>query len=335
MSRSIASARPPALRVLASLALAGSLAVAASADTVRLSTGEVLEVELVELREDGLIVRHPVLGVLRFTGDQATLISSDEPDVEVQGTPEDAAGEGDQTVGEAVQEAEAAVAEALPAARPSLWKHKFVLAASLTSGNTENAAVNAQWKSVRDTERMVTTLDLGYFYSEDDSVRSENRFQAVLNNDWLIPNSKWLVFGRVQYDHDSFQSWDDRVQIQGGVGYKLVEKDDYFLTLRAGLGAIREWGSMNDDWRPEALFGWNGAWQITDKQELTFDSTIFPDLDDTGEFRATSNAEWSALMDEATNLSLVAGLEWEYQSVIDPGQDRNDLRTYLGVQFEF
>ena len=35
------------------------------------------------------------------------------------------------------------------------------------------------------------------------------------------------------------------------------------------------------------------------------------------------------------NMNLTAGLAHEYQSQVDPGRKRNDLRVYAGISMEF
>jgi hypothetical protein len=39
-------------------------------------------------------------------------------------------------------------------------------------------------------------------------------------------------------------------------------------------------------------------------------------------------------MDEEMNLSLTAGVRHEHQSQVDPGDDKNDLRIYAGLQID-
>ena len=114
-------------------------------------------------------------------------------------------------------------------------------------------------------------------------------------------------------------------------------REDYQVTLRAGIG-LRFASSTpaNEDIRPEGLeFGFDMDWQISERQKLHVDTTIFPDLDDTGEFRTLSNVAWSMLIDEERNISLNAGLANEYQSQVAAGREHNDLRIFAGLQIDF
>ena len=48
-----------------------------------------------------------------------------------------------------------------------------------------------------------------------------------------------------------------------------------------------------------------------------------------------TNGQWSLLLDEKNRLSLNLSLQHEYQSIVDPGNDRNDFRVVAGLQFDF
>ena len=192
-----------------------------------------------------------------------------------------------------------------------------------------------QLRGVRDTVDTTTTLEASYFYAESNNERSENRATFYANNDWKMPDSKWFYFGRGQFDYDSYQDWDTRLGLYGGAGYHLYQEEDFTMNLRGGLGAIREWGSDNDDVELEVLLGTDGVWTITESQSLEFSSTIYPNLSDTGEFRLVNSLGWSVLVDEETNMSLAAGLLHEYQSDVDEPTKDHDLRFFAGLQSAF
>jgi putative salt-induced outer membrane protein YdiY len=222
-----------------------------------------------------------------------------------------------------------------PPEPPKLWKFTFLLGGALTDGNTENASITSTFTALREDERNRTLFDAGYFFARSNDETSENRFTAGVRHDWLKPGEKVFYFGTARYDYDEFQSWDNRVQAHLGLGYRLLEPPKWKLNLLAGAGALKEFGSDDDDVRPEALFGLEGEWQIADKHTLTFASTIFPDLGDLGEYRWVSSAGWSYLMDEKNRLSLTAGVQYEYDSLVDPGNTHYDLRAFVGQQMDF
>lgn len=284
---------------------------------IRLSTGEVIHVDVIEATDSTIKFKHPVLGE----------VTVDRASVEILNAE----------ASERVAEMTRPPAEEVPPPEEpkSPWKTRITAGGALTDGNSESASLNAGLLVTRETERMVTKFDAAYFYAESDGERSENRFTSGIQNDWLNPGSKWFYFARGRFDADEFQSWDTRVSGHGGVGYRLFEEDPFKLNLRAGAGATKEFGSDDEELRPELLFGFDGSWKVTDNSELVFDSTIYPDLDNTGEFRTLSNVGYSVLLDEATSLSLTAGLQHEYQSDVDPGREKSDIRLFAGLALEF
>lgn len=302
----------------------------ARADTVRLSTGETLTVEILETTEETIRIRHAVLGEVTLPRSAVEIVPAPEA-----GTPPQS---------ESVTETEAAPpqsAEQAPASveppppPPKEWKFKFTLAGAAATGNSESANLATIFTATRENPHIRTIFDTGFFYASSDSVTSATRFTAGARNDWLNPESRWFYFADGRYDFDDYQSWDHRASGHVGIGYRLVTPPPFRLNALAGIGLIKEWGSTNDDIRPEGLLGIEGEWAIAEKQSLKFDSTLFPDLSDLGEYRWVNNVGWSLLLDEKNKLSLTAGLQHEYQSQVDPGRKHNDLRVYAGVDWEF
>jgi putative salt-induced outer membrane protein YdiY len=308
----------------------------ACADVIRLPSGEVLKnVTILETTDDVIRFAHPLLGDL--TVPRAGVII--EPDLpENKEPPAPAAAEGAASVEPDVAiptpiEAPAAVEP--PPPPPKEWKFKLVLAAALTEGNTENGSGTGLFEAAREQEETKLLLDTGYFFAQSNGDRTTNRYTAGFRHDWLNPGSKWFFFADGRYDWDEFQSWDQRANAHAGIGYRLIEPPKFKLNLLAGLGAVKEWGSDNTDLRPEALVGIEGQYDFTDKHSVKFDSTIFPDLNDLGEYRWVNNMAWSWLLETDEKLSLTAGLQHEYQSQVDEGREKNDLRLYAGLQLDW
>lgn len=302
------------------------------AENIRLSTGEVLTVDILESTSDTIRIRHPVLGEITLARSAVEVLP---PQVEA-GAPASQQAEQDAIAAEAAAGAEAAQpVEVSVEPPPKEWKLQIVAGAGLTEGNSETRNLNSKFLAVRDVAGSTLTFDASYFYAEDSGEESDNRFSAGVRHDWKLDPSRWFFFAQGRYDHDEFQDWDDRVAVHGGVGYKLILPPPFSLAVRAGAGANREFGGAEDEWRPELLFGVEGAWEISTRQKLVFDSTIYPDLDESGEYRWISNAGWSLLMDEKMNLSLTVGLQYEYQSDVPSDREKDDLRVFAGLQLDF
>jgi len=285
----------------------------ALADDVVLVSGETLTGEIVEKNDQHVVIDHAILGRLDLGADQVRTVNG-------------------AALGEAAPDASLPVVETEP---ESEWKSRFDVGFSAASGNTESQDVNIGVSSLRERELDRTALDASYFFGASNGDRSTNKLTAGVLHDWLIPDSKWFYFAQGRYDLDEFQSWDQRLSAGGGLGYHLIDEEHFDLSLRAGAGVVKEFGSKRNQLIPEGLFGADVDWKINDRQHFVASSTIFPDLDETGEFRALSTAAWVYDLDDESNMSLMFGLLDEYQSKVDAGVEHNDLRVFGGLGFDF
>ena len=107
------------------------------------------------------------------------------------------------------------------------------------------------------------------------------------------------------------------------------------LKLRAGATATREWGSDDESWRPEGLLGANLGWTISAAQKLEAHTTYYPDLEDSGEYRVVSGIAWSIKLDNSDSLRLKLGLDHELDSHRESPFEKDDLRYFAALLYEF
>ncbi len=288
-----------------------------SADEIFLQSGDRLTGTILQHDEQLVVMEHAVLGQVQIPASEVASMMIDPP--ADQSVPVD--------VIDNVEEA-AAVPE-------KEWNSKFDLSLGASAGNTDSQNFRIGTTSLRETDQTRTALDATYYYGSDNGDRNENRFTTGILHDWLLPDSRWIYFAQGRYDYDEFKSWEHRLGMHGGVGYELIKRDDFNLTLRAGTGATKEFGSEAEELRPEILFGGDLEWTISDRQSLTAGTTIYPDLGKSGEYRSVSHMSWSLKVDDKSNTSIHAGLEHEYQSDVDLGVDNNDLRIFAGLSFDY
>ena len=215
------------------------------------------------------------------------------------------------------------------------WDTKLNVGLNLAAGNTEQMGLATTIVTTRSTSETLLTLDAGYFYASQDGEDTANRFTSGINNDWLLPDSRWLYFAGGRYDYDDFRSFDHRVSANGGVGYEVIKRDTLQLTLRAGGGFFQEYGSDRNEIVPEALLGADLNWEIADNQSFVASTRIFPDLSNSGEFRSFSTAGWKLDIDKDDGLSFSINAIHEYISDVDPGIEKSDLQLFAGLTYDF
>jgi len=164
---------------------------------------------------------------------------------------------------------------------------------------------------------------------------TDNDFYLEGYHEWKIQETKWSIFIDGRYDFDEFNTFQHRVAGHAGAAYRWIERDNLNVKLLAGIGAVAEFESPNTGLRPEVLLGVDLDWTIAENQTVTASTRFYPDLEDSGEFRTLSKAEWKMDIDYAKSLALVVGMSHEYNSVVAAGVDKSDFKYYGGLALSF
>jgi putative salt-induced outer membrane protein YdiY len=215
------------------------------------------------------------------------------------------------------------------------WKISFDVSWNSTSGNTEEKTARLGSHIKRELPRERIAIDASYYRKESDGEETDNKFTLGAVHDWLNPGSRWFFFATGRFDYDAFESWEERGSVHIGPGYNLIKTDDVQLDWRFGAGGRKEFGSRNNDLKLEGLAGLDFKWKLSEKQSFDASYWYLPVLTDTSDRRTRATVNWRYRLAKELNLSLVAGLLYEDQSITDPGDDDTDTRTFLGIQVEF
>ena len=154
------------------------------------------------------------------------------------------------------------------------------------------------------------------FYNRNKAggVETQNNAQFDARNDWLLPDSPWTVFGLTTLLYDEFQAFDLRVTLHGGVGHQFCDGERASLRGRFGAGTSREVGGPDNTWVPEAVFGGEFKYKISDSQKFHINTEYFPKWEDYREYRVVTDAGWTIDLDEPGNTSLKLSVNDQYDS---------------------
>jgi len=216
------------------------------------------------------------------------------------------------------------------------WDNQLTLGGGLSSGNTDTANVNAGvvFKGEKEKAHKLV-IDGGYFYGESDGEENTNKATAGIVSEWTIAESNWFWFADARYDFDEWKSWTHRVAAHVGVGYHIFKTPEFDWSVRGGIGVAKEFGSDRNDIYPEALLGTDLEWRITENTKVGCSSYIYPDLDETGEYRWVNKAYAATKINQADGLSLTVGILHEYESDPDDGLDKSDFKLFGGLVLDF
>jgi putative salt-induced outer membrane protein YdiY len=296
-------------------------AAGAAADELELETGEILKGRVVERTEVRVVLDHPILGRLEIPGARVKSVLTDAQKA--------AADE------RRAQEAAAKKATEDAAKATAGWKSQLELGITGSEGNTDTMNFLGGVKGERVRPDGAWKYDARYSYKETEGVPTENRFSAGLRKDWGLGDEVTALFAEARYDRDQFQAWDQRGTVAAGVVRKLIREPDFDLSGRLGAAGTKEWGSGEDHVRPEGLAGLEGKWKISDRKDLAFQSTWYPDLADTPEYRLLSSVSLSIRLDDRGGLSLRLGAEHEYDTHRVEPFKRTDVRYFALLVMDF
>jgi hypothetical protein len=207
---------------------------------------------------------------------------------------------------------------------PDLWSGSFELGVNGSEGNSQSFSMRVGGNLKQKTDWDQFEAKITHAKSQSNGLITQNNALANLKEEIFIFDTRWSVFSTTFIEYDEFKAFDLRLAINGGLGYQLVKMDRFKLKGRFGGGTSHEFGSPNDDWVPEALFGFDVELQISPRQKMTATSDYYPDWQDFTNYRLVTNLGWEWLLDEATNMSLKVLVIDRYDSTPE-GKLPNDL----------
>ena len=306
----------------------------AGADELALVGGDVLHGKVIEQSDIAIVLEHSDLGRIEISRERIKSVTLDAPGTgEAETQQQEAGGKTEKGVWfEPEFRRMNAFASRM---KKKGWSLSADISLDNSSGNTDEQSLRIGLGAKRVLEDRRLAMDLSYFNKVSEGTATDNKASFGITRDWLKPESRWFYFLMGRFDYDEFESWQERAAGHVGPGYNLIKSDKLTLDLRAGAGARKEWGSENDDVRPEGLGGVELSWKITERQSLNASSFIYPVLSDTDDYRTRTSMDWRFLLEKESKMSFLVGLLHEYQSIVDPDKERNDLRIYTGIRYEF
>jgi len=279
------------------LVLLGLGVAASHADTIHLANGDVLEGEVVERRDDVVVIEHESLGRIEVPAEG---VIPERRDTGILGS-----------------------------GLLQGWKRSLQLGANGAEGNSDTLSALAGLDLNLENEERRWSIAGRIQYARDDG--DDNTADAFLatTHDWLEEDRTWFPYVDARWDYDRFEDWQHRISAHTGIGAHLIEEDTFTLLGRFGPGVTRTFGSEDDRTVPELLLGLEGTWTISERQRVTFYTRFFPELVEIGEYRNLTGAAWIVEVDPRRGLSLKIGFDNRYESISTDDSAHNDL-TYYG-----
>jgi len=283
----------------------------AMATEIKLLNGDILNGDVIKTENGQIILSHPVLGLV-------TIPSANIKPAEVK----------------EVKELSKKDTGLFGTGFFKDWKRSAELGINGNEGNTQDTDIHIGIKGDFSNEVKRWSISSVYNNGSDDNETTKSDFFAQFTRDYLNPSTPYFSFIKGRYDWDEFEDWDYQIDLSAGVGTQLIKKDTWSLIGRTGLGISKEFGGENDDWTPEALFGIESLWSLSKHHSIEFTNTLYPNLNELGEFRNLTELNWKIGLADINNMSLKVGLVNDYDSLADGDSQENDFQYRLLLAFD-
>ncbi|TVP96263.1 MAG: DUF481 domain-containing protein [Planctomycetaceae bacterium] len=215
------------------------------------------------------------------------------------------------------------------------WENSAELGLNGASGNTESMTLQTGARFKRKTDWNVFDLRLLQNRTHNSGVTAQNNVLLYGDFERSLGESAWNVFVKQGLEYDELRAFDLRYFINSGLGYNWIDADGLLLSTRMGAGASRDFGGVEDRWKPEALFGATYEHQVNARHKLIAKLDFYPAWEDFSDFRTIADLSWEFLLAEAPNLSLKFGAMHRHDSQPDEAFLPNDLNYSALLLYKF
>lgn len=227
------------------------------------------------------------------------------------------------------------------------WRGVGGAAASFSSGNARNSSVNLTLDAARITAENKWSIYGQALFAQskdkDDSTNTTaNLWRAGTRYDYNLSESIF-AFGGLDLERDQLKHLNLRAGVNGGLGYHLIKTPETTWDIFGGVGyKVDRYSSpglvVDGDLRrtyttPELILGEESSHKLTDTTSFKQRLVVYPNLRDSGEYRAIFDAGLSVAINKTMNLTV--GFQDRYDSLAQSPAKQNDTLFLAGVNVKF
>ena len=217
------------------------------------------------------------------------------------------------------------------------WRGSIGAGASISSGNSKSTSVNVNGEMVRLTKSDKARVYATGLYGKNNGVEAANLIRAGGRYDHDLTPAVF-GFGGIDFERDKIGNLKFRWAPSVGLGLHVIKSDSTTFDVFGGVGYVKDSffrpvlidGSVRDNYgRAELLLGEESNHKLTDSTTFRQRLVVYPNLDNTGEYRAVFDAGLAVAM--SSKLSLTMGLVNRYNSDPGPGIKKMDTLFVTGI----
>ena len=200
---------------------------------------------------------------------------------------------------------------------PTPWDAGVQLGINGSEGNNSTFSMRTGGHLNRQTARWKLNSSLNYNKTTTNGVETQNNGIHDLRLDRILADTPWTLFFLENFIYDEFKVYHVQLSLNSGLGYQWIKTDATDFLTRLGLGTLREFGGIENDWQPTAIAGFDFTRQISKMQRFTAKVDYFPEWEDFGNYRVIADIGWEIQLDQPKNMSLKFSAIDRYDSTPD------------------
>lgn len=194
------------------------------------------------------------------------------------------------------------------------WESAIELGLNGSSGTSDSLSIRTGGYVKHASDVRKFKFDIYHNRTSAGGVETQNNAQMNFRHDWLSPETPWTVYGQSQVFYDQFQDFDLNLNLNAGLGYRILDEEWVDLMGRIGSGMSREFGGQDDHWVPEAQFAIEYEQQLSETQKLSAKVDYFPEWASFSRYRVVTELGWEVALLVPSNASLKVAATDRYDS---------------------
>lgn len=210
------------------------------------------------------------------------------------------------------------------------WSGKAALGYLATSGNSDNANLNAAFALGWDRGPWHHSLDATAVGATDNDETTAEAYSLAVKTQYDFSEFNYL-FGLIDWNKDKFSGYDQQTSEVIGYGRRLINNDRHVLNAEIGAGArqsdLRDGTSQN-----ETIIrgGLDYVWNFSETADFSQILIVESGSDNT--FMESVSAIRATLLE---NIALVASYTIRRNTDVPAGSEKTDTFTAVSLEYAF
>ncbi|MGF1742854.1 DUF481 domain-containing protein [Vibrio profundum] len=223
---------------------------------------------------------------------------------------------------------------------PSPWKTDVEFGYQKYIGNTNSESLNTKLGGEYTSGRWRSSASWAYYLKYEDGIEDKRQSTYTAQSDYKLGLKSYL-YGSFKGTDARYSAYFKDYTVSSGLGYQLVNTEDYLIELEAGPGYryqepnVDEIGSSDlifPDRVEEPIFRVNAntSWQALKNLKLAANVTVV-----TGQSSTSLDTELSAIHNITQHIALKINHSRQYHSRVPEGLSKADSIFSVNLAFAF